>query len=127
MNTKIMMPSNYNMLTDEEITYISGGDNYDDAVVGVYLFAYGTLAVAGIASFANYVWGVATSRNWISKNKEENGQKLSTGDLFSKGMDALSEYMGKSFMNALVGGFTAVNVATSVGLWPVTAIAWLTA
>lgn len=127
MENKMLMPANYCVMTEEEMTYTSGGDEYDAAVAfvgGVYLFSF----ALGVAAVADYIWGVAVSRNWIAENKkDENNNNRSVGELFNKGMNDLSQYMGKSFGNAFVGGFTALNLALSVETWPITAIAWLTA
>lgn len=117
---KLMMPAAYNVMSEEEMAYTEGGSAQDTAA----LIYYSSRAVLGIVVFADYVWGVVTARNWISANKKK---QPDVGSLLDKGVKDLSEYMGKSLGNALVGGLTAINVATQVALWPVTAIAWITA
>lgn len=127
MENKIMMPACYNVMDEEEMTYTCGGDQYD-AAAGLLGFTYLTLGILSVVELVDYVWGVAVSRNWISANKkDENGNKRDTSELFSKGMDDLSKYMGESFGNAFIGGFTAFTMVTNPGTWPITAIAWLTA
>ena len=124
---KMMMPSYYNVMTEEEMTYTYGGDQYDDAAVAIVLAMYGGVAIAGLALLANYVWGVATARNWISANRKDGDKQRDVGELFSKALNDLSAYMGKSIGNAIVGGFTTWNVATQAELWPITLIAFVTA
>lgn len=113
----LMMPSNYNVMTEEEMTYTYGGDDYSDAAAIGYL-------IGSTISIGNYIWGVAKTREWIKENKE--GRKF--GQLVSKGADDLSAYMSQSIGTAIVGAYTVFNVASwSLVLWPVTAIAWITA
>lgn len=116
MENKIKMPAAYNVMNEEEMTYTYGGDNSDAAALG-YL-------IGSTISIGNYIWGVAKTREWIKENKE--GRTF--GQLLSKGMDDISAYMSQSLWNAISGGYTVVNVTSwSLVLWPVTAIAWLTA
>ena len=117
MENKIKMPAAYNVMNEEEMTYTCGGDAYDDS------YAIGWL-IGSTISFGNYVWGVAKTRQWIKENKE--GRTI--GELLSKGMDDMSDYMSKSVGSALIGTYSILNVAGwSITLWPVTLIAWVTA
>ena len=97
MENKMMMPACYSVMTEDEMTYTSGGDAGTAYAVG---WVIGTTI-----SIANMVWGIGKSREWIQKNK--------------KGK-SVTELAG----NAVVGVYTAINLA---GWWPVTAVAWVTA
>ena len=117
MEKKFMMPANYNVMNDEEMTYTYGGDAVSAYLTGYY--AVGT--IGAILSIGNMIWGINESRNWIQANKKE-GQNVT--DLARKGIDDVLTYMGQSVGNAIVGIYTTLNL---VSWWPVTAIAWLTA
>ena len=115
MEKKLMMPANYNVMSEEEMTYTEGGAG-EAWLLG---YSLGSLAVAAV-SIGNMIWGVSESRKWIQANK--GGKNVS--DLASKGFDAYFDYMNKSVWNAVVGVFSALNAVT---WWPVYAIAWITA
>lgn len=116
MEKKIMMPANYNVMNEEEMTYTQGG-----AAVDAGLAAYTLVFSAyGIVSLVNLCWAIPKTRNWIKEHKEGRG----VGDLISDGLDAAFDYMNQSVGNAVIGVYTALNLAS----WPiVTAIAWITA
>ena len=100
MEKKLMLPANYNVMNEEEMTYTSGGDGFTAP------FAVGW-TIGAVISVANLIWGLDQTRTWI-KNNKKNGENIT--DL--------------SIGNAIVGVYTALNLT---GWWPVTAIAWVTA
>lgn len=113
MEKKLMLPANYNVMNEEEMTYTSGGDGFTAP------FAVGW-TIGAVISVANLIWGLDQTRAWIKANKG----KKNAFDLAGEGIDASLRYMNKSIGNAIVGMYTAVNLA----VWcPVTAIAWITA
>lgn len=112
MENKMMMPACYSVMTEDEMTYTSGGDAGTAYAVG---WVIGTTF-----SIANMVWGIGKSREWIQKNKK--GKSVT--ELAASGIDAFANYLNKSVGNAVVGVYTAINLA---GWWPVTAVAWVTA
>lgn len=114
MERKLMLPANYNVMNEEEMTYTSGGDGFTAP------FAVGW-TIGAVISVANLIWGLDQTRTWI-KNNKKNGENIT--DLAAKGINAAADYMGKSIGNAIVGVYTALNLT---GWWPVTAIAWVTA
>ena len=103
MEKKLMLPANYNVMNEEEMTYTSGGDGFTAP------FAVGW-TIGAVISVANLIWGLDQTRTWI-KNNKKNGENIT--DLAAKGIG-----------NAIVGVYTALNLT---GWWPVTAIAWVTA
>ena len=110
MEKKLMLPANYNVMNEEEMTYTYGGEDAPSAF-GI---------VGAVISVANLIWGLDQTRAWIKANKG----KKNAFDLAGEGIDASLRYMNKSIGNAIVGMYTAVNLA----VWcPVTAIAWITA
>ena len=62
MENKMMMPACYSVMTEDEMTYTSGGDAGTAYAVG---WVIGTTI-----SIANMVWGIGKSREWIQKNKK---------------------------------------------------------
>ena len=114
MDKKLMLPANYNVMNEAELTDPSGGDGFTAP------FAVGW-TIGAVISVANLIWGLDQTRTWI-KNNKKNGENIT--DLAAKGINAAADYMGKSIGNAIVGVYTALNLT---GWWPVTAIAWVTA
>ena len=96
MENKMMMPACYSVMTEDEMTYTSGGD-------------------AGTAYAVGWVIGTTISIANMGKSVTE---------LAASGIDAFANYLNKSVGNAVVGVYTAINLA---GWWPVTAVAWVTA
>ena len=106
MEKKLMLPANYNVMNEEEMTYTSGGDGFTAP------FAVGW-TIGAVISVANLIWGLDQTRTWI-KNNKKNGENIT--DLAAKGINAAADYMGKSIGNAIVGVYTALNLT---GWWPV--------
>lgn len=61
MENKMMMPACYSVMTEDEMTYTSGGDAGTAYAVG---WVIGTTI-----SIANMVWGIGKSREWIQKTR----------------------------------------------------------
>ena len=96
MEKKLMLPANYNVMNEEEMTYTSGGDGFTAP------FAVGW-TIGAVISVANLIWGLDQTRTWI-KNNKKNGENIT--DLAAKGINAAADYMGKSIGNAIVGVYT---------------------
>ena len=86
MEKKLMLPANYNVMNEEEMTYTSGGDGFTAP------FAVGW-TIGAVISVANLIWGLDQTRTWI-KNNKKNGENIT--DLAAKGINAAADYMGKS-------------------------------
>ena len=93
MEKKLMLPANYNVMNEEEMTYTSGGDGFTAP------FAVGW-TIGAVISVANLIWGLDQTRTWI-KNNKKNGENIT--DLAAKGINAAADYMGKSIGNAIGG------------------------
>lgn len=78
MENKMMMPACYSVMTEDEMTYTSGGDAGTAYAVG---WVIGTTI-----SIANMVWGIGKSREWIQKNKK--GKSVT--ELAASGIDAFA-------------------------------------
>ena len=62
MEKKLMLPANYNVMNEEEMTYTSGGDGFTAP------FAVGW-TIGAVISVANLIWGLDQTRTWIKNNK----------------------------------------------------------
>ena len=91
MEKKLMLPANYNVMNEEEMTYTSGGDGFTAP------FAVGW-TIGAVISVANLIWGLDQTRTWI-KNNKKNGENIT--DLAAKGINAAADYMGKSILIVL--------------------------
>ncbi|MGN0707613.1 MAG: hypothetical protein ACI4JC_06390 [Faecalibacterium sp.] len=119
MENKMMMPANYNVMSEDEMTYTQGGAAVDTLAVSYALFG-----IAGsVLSIGNLIWSVGVTRDWISKNKSGTSVDALI-NLAGKGVNDVANYASKSLWNAVVTVYTAINMT---GWWPITAIAWLTA
>ena len=74
MEKKLMLPANYNVMNEEEMTYTSGGDGFTAP------FAVGW-TIGAVISVANLIWGLDQTRTWI-KNNKKNGENIT--DLAAK-------------------------------------------
>ena len=68
MEKKLMLPANYNVMNEEEMTYTSGGDGFTAP------FAVGW-TIGAVISVANLIWGLDQTRTWI-KNNKKNGENI---------------------------------------------------
>lgn len=123
MDNKMMLPANYCVMDEEEMTYTCGGDSNPITSV-LSMFGVPTMIIAAV-SVANMIWGVSNTRSWIQKNKSTDmGSAEALASLVVNGIDSTVSYASKSVWNAVVTVCTAGNLLT---WWPVTAIAWITA
>lgn len=118
MENTMMMPAGYTAVSDEEMTYLCGGDGNS------FLSNMGVpFAVVGALSVANMIWGVSRTRTWIQQHRKTSGDKVqNTAELVVNGIDSGIDYASKSIWKAVVSVYTFSNLLT---WWPVTAIAWL--
>lgn len=116
MENKMMMPANYNVLDEEEMTYIDGGDAITGAVSLVSSVA--GLVMSGLYIF-NYYKGMVATRNYIKAHKGED-----TSTLVDGGMNTYANYMSASPINAVKG--IAAGLA-SMSFLPITVLCMVTA
>ena len=112
MENTLHLPKHYSPMSEQEMTYTSGG--------AVTISDLGLMAAFSVAAYS-YVWGLNNSRRWLRANKKRPG---STFQILNRAFDAVLEDMSKSIWNTLWDGFTAANM---VALWPITLVALITA
>ena len=118
MEKKMMMPANYNVMTEEEMTYTEGG--YAEGlgpVVGLVVFG-AELAVGGLYLY-NYYKGMVDTRNYVAAHKGQD-----TAALLEGGMNTYVNYLQKDLVSAFKGICAG---SAAVGLWPITALVIITA
>ncbi|MGN0662489.1 MAG: hypothetical protein ACI4LE_05015 [Faecalibacterium sp.] len=117
MENMMKLPANYNVMNEEEMTYVQGGAfSFADirAVAGV---------AAGIISLVNAGWGIMVTRDWIAKNKK--GATIDNAvELAQKGANEVVKYASGSLGNAAIAMFTTMNMTAWL---PLTVLGWLTA
>ena len=118
MEKKMMMPANYNVMTEEEMTYTEGGAG--EVLLGVANAVAGVagIAVAGLYLY-NYYKGMVAARNYVSAHKGEE-----TGKTLEGGINTYVNYMQKDITSAVKGIFAGI---ASVNLFPITALCLITA
>lgn len=122
MEKKMMMPANYNVMTEEEMTYTQGGAAADGAAIlaGVVSTVswVASIAVGGLYLY-NYYQGMVAARGYVSAHKGENASQLIEG-----GLNTYVNYMQKDIASAVKG--IAAGIA-AVNLFPITALCLITA
>ena len=75
MKKYMELPADYAVLSDDEMTYTTGG-----SAVG------GIVTIVGVAVLASsYVWGISQARDWLSVDSNRRGNPLTVmGDDMSK-------------------------------------------
>ena len=104
MKKYMELPAGYTALSEDEMTYTSGGS----AVGGV------VTVVAVLAS--SYVWGISQAKDWLSVSSNRKGNLFT---VLGRASDALSEDMSKSPSNFLRD---TVAAGTVIALAPLSAI-----
>ena len=101
MKKYMELPAGYTALSEDEMTYTSGG-----SAVG------GVVTVVGVAVLASsYVWGISQAKDWLSVSSNRKGNLFT---VLGRASDALSEDMSKSpsnFLRDTVAAGTVIAVA----------------
>ena len=103
MKKYMELPAGYTALSEDEMTYTSGG-----SAVG------GVVTVAVLAS--SYVWGISQAKDWLSVSSNRKGNLFT---VLGRASDALSNDMSKSPSNFLRD---TVAAGTVIALAPLSAI-----
>ena len=103
MNT-MKMPSSYNVMNEEEMTYTQGGSVLGTAV---------SLAYFGLSVY-NEFWAAGNISKFV---KDHKGQDTSTA--INAAVDQFTAYVQKDIPSAVVGIYSVWN---QLSWWPVTAI-----
>ena len=106
MKKYMELPAGYTALSEDEMTYTSGG-----SAVG------GIVTVVGVAVLASsYVWGISQARDWLSVSSNRKGNLFT---VLGRASDAIGEDMSKSASNFLRD---TVSTCTVVALAPLSAL-----
>lgn len=104
MEKKLMMPANYNVMTEEEMTYTEGGS------IGGTVVA---LAYAGISIY-NEIWAAKNIKSFVNKHKNQNASNT-----INAAVNEFSAYINKDLQSAVIGIYSAWN---QLAWWPVTGL-----
>ena len=110
---KMNYPADYAVLSNEEMTYTTGGGTIDDAA-GIATTAATVVGAVVLAS--SYVWGISQARDWLSVDSNRRGNPLT---VMGRAMDAIGDDMSKSPSNFLRD---VVSTGTVVALAPLSAL-----
>ena len=106
MKKYMELPAGYTALSEDEMTYTSGG-----SAVG------GVVTVVGVAVLASsYVWGIGQARTWLQQEGNKDGNFFT---VLGRATDAIAADMSKSASNFVRD---AVSATTVVALAPLSAI-----
>ena len=109
---KITYPADYAVLSNEEMTYTTGG-----AVDNAAGFASTAATVVGAVVLASsYVWGIGQARTWLQQEGNRDGNFFT---VLGRATDAIAADMSKSASNFVRD---AVSATTVVALAPLSAI-----
>ena len=108
---KMNYPADYAVLSNEEMTYTTGGGTIDDAA-GIATTAATVVGAVVLAS--SYVWGIGQARTWLQQEGNRDGNFFTV-----LGRAAIAADMGKSASNFVRD---AVSATTVVALAPLSAI-----
>ena len=113
MEMTVRMPANYNLMTEDEMTYTTGGVDFGNIAIG-------TMVGTGVASWiltgvmvVNWLDMLGGARNWVAANK--------TNDLVTNlenGVKAWVDYTSASAWNAvrsIAATITAVGGTVLIG------------
>ena len=97
MKKYMELPADYAVLSDDEMTYTTGG-----SAVG------GIVTLVGVAVLASsYVWGISQARDWLSVASNRRGNPLT---VMGRAMDAIGDDTS-NFLRDVVSTGTVVALA----------------
>ena len=97
MKKYMELPADYAVLSDDEMTYTTGG-----SAVG------GIVTIVGVAVLASsYVWGISQARDWLSVDSNRRGNPLT---VMGRAMDDMSK-SPSNFLRDVVSTGTVVALA----------------
>lgn len=111
MDQKLYLPAEYSVLSNEEMTYTSGGASGALSTLSMAATAVGAVVLA-----SSYVWGIGQARNWV---RTESNQQGNIFTVIGRAIDDLGADMAVSPSNFVRD---AVSTAMVVGLAPVSVI-----
>ena len=106
-------PADYAVLSNEEMTYTTGGGAVDNAAG----FASTAATVVGTVVLASsYIWGIKQARTWLQQEGNKDGNFFT---VLGRATDSIVTDMGKSASNFVRD---AVSTTMVVALAPLSAI-----
>ena len=116
MEMTVRMPANYNLMTEDEMTYTTGGA---DAGSAAAVITGGiSLAIWGLGLY-NWIDQLLGARRWYAANKPGN-----IGTALEKGIDTWLNYTTSSVLNCVRSVLaTASSLGSPIG-WVATAVAF---
>ena len=106
MEKKMMMPANYNVMNEEEMTYTTGG-----AVPGLGVIP--SLLYAGLSIY-NEIWAAKNIKNFVDSHKGQD-----TSATINAAVDQFKNYINKDVKSAVIGVYSVWN---QLSWWPITGI-----
>lgn len=106
MTNKLNLPASYAVMNEEEMTYTQGGSALGAAAT----------VVGAVVLGSSYLWGISQARDWLSVQKNREGNFLTVA---GRASDAIAADMAKSPSNFLRDG---VSTAMVVAFAPLSAI-----
>ena len=113
MEMTVRMPANYNLMTEDEMTYTTGGADFGNIAIG-------TMVGTGVASWiltgvmvVNWLDMLGGARNWVAANKSND---LVTN--IENGVKAWVDYTSSSAWNAvrsIAATITAIGGTVLIG------------
>ena len=113
MEMTVRMPANYNLMTEDEMTYTTGGIDFGNIAIG-------TMVGTGVASWiltgvmvVNWLDMLGGARNWVAANKSND---LVTN--IENGVKAWVDYTSSSAWNAvrsIAATITAIGGTVLIG------------
>ncbi len=110
---KMNYPADYAVLSNEEMTYTTGGGAVDDAAS---LATTAATVVGAVVLASSYIWGIQQGRAWLAQPDNKQGNFFT---VLGRAADAVGEDMSKSAANFVRD---AVSSTMVVALAPLSAV-----
>ena len=104
MKQNLVLPADYAVLTDNEMTYTQGG-GVISTLMGLYS-AGATIVGTGVLA-SSYIWGIQQTRSWLKQPGNKEGNIFT---VYGRALDALGADMKQSSSNFLRDGVSALTV-----------------
>ncbi len=102
MEKKMMMPANYNVMNEEEMTYTTGGS-----------IPIVSIATIGLSVY-NEVFAAKVIKNFVNSHKGDNASNF-----VNAAVNEFSNYVSRDIKSLVIGAYSALNQGF---WWPVTGI-----
>ena len=116
MMKKVNYPADYAVLSNEEMTYTTGGGAVDSAASIAATAATAATVVGTVVLASSYIWGIKQARTWLQQDGNKDGNFFT---VLGRATDALAADMGKSASNFVRD---AVSTTMVVALAPLSAV-----